>query len=358
MSFSIGIVGLPNVGKSTLFQAVTKCAVDAQNYPFCTIDPNVGVVKVPDERLAKLSDISSSAQVIPTTIEFVDIAGLVRGAHKGEGLGNQFLANIREVDAIAQVVRAFENDDIVHVHGEVNPHDDVEVINAELILADLDTVTKRIERNQKSMKSGGDKLLKKQFEVCEKIKNALESGQLANQVELDEEERAAIKELNLLTIKPFLYIVNVNEDQLDNQPELPGIDPEYIIPISIKIEAEISELPEDEAKIFLEDMGMTESGLDKVIKASYKLLNLVTYFTSGQVETRAWTITEGTQAPQAAAKIHTDFEKGFIRAEVISYQDFIDNNGETGAKDAGALRLEGKDYIVKDGDVIHFRVAT
>lgn len=357
MSFSIGIVGLPNVGKSTLFQALTRCVVDAQNYPFCTIDPNVGVVKVPDERLEKLSQISGSQKIIPTSIEFVDIAGLVKGAHKGEGLGNQFLANIREVDAIAQVVRVFKNDDIIHVHGKVSPIDDMEVVNAELILTDLDTVLKRIERNSRLNKRGEDKFLTKQSEVCEKLKKNLETGKLANKIEFNQEELELIYDLRLLTIKPFLYICNVNEDSLNQKIVLDGVDESNIIPISVKIESEISQLSEVEGKEFLKEMGMLESGLDKVIKASYSLLNLVTYFTSGPKETRAWTIQKDTKAPKASAKIHTDFEKGFIRAEVISYNDFIKYNGELGAKDAGAMRLEGKDYIVQDGDVIHFRIA-
>jgi len=357
MSFSIGIVGLPNVGKSTLFQALTKMAVDAQNYPFCTIEPNVGVVAVPDERIEKLSTASQSEKKIPTTIEFVDIAGLVKGAHKGEGLGNQFLANIREVDAIAQVVRSFENDDIIHVHGKIDPKDDIEVINTELILADLETVTKRAEKIQKVAR-GGDKEAQKLLAIYERFLAGLEAGQLANQVEITDDEKLLIRDLNLLTLKPFLYIANVNEDQLDTPVVIEGVAPESIVQICVKIEQEISELPDDEAAEFLADMGMQQSGLDRVITASYTLLDLVTYFTSGKMETRAWTITRNTKAPQAAAKIHTDFEKGFIRAEVISSEDFITHGSENAAKEAGALRVEGKDYIVQDGDVIHFRVAT
>lgn len=356
MSFSIGIVGLPNVGKSTLFKALTKKAVDAANYPFCTIEPNVGVVKVPDDRLSKLAEISHSEKIINTTIEFVDIAGLVRGAHKGEGLGNKFLANIREVDAIAQVVRGFDDKDVVHVHGRVNPNEDVEIINMELILADFDTVIKRIERLERQNKGSVDKLLKKQLEVCEKIKKELELGHLGHQVTLTSEEKELLSDSHLLTMKPFLYILNTHEEQLIQKIEIPGVDQDSIIPISVKIESEIADLSDEDAKVFLADLGFKESGLDRVIHTAYKILNLSTYFTSGEKETRAWTIQNGAFAPQAAGKIHTDFEKAFIRAEVISFDDFIKYGGEVGARDAGALRVEGKDYIVKDGDVIHFRV--
>lgn len=355
MSFSIGIVGLPNVGKSTLFRALTKKQVDASNYPFCTIDPNVGVVKVPDERVDKLAEISDSQQIIHTVIEFVDIAGLVKGAHKGEGLGNQFLANIREVDAILQVVRGFQDDDIIHVHNKIDPSEDIEVINSELILADLSVIEKRIQSMQKGLKSGGDKLLKKQLEVYEKIKTYLEKGELVNKIEFEPDEEDIVKELNFLTNKPFLYIINVDEDKMGTKSKISGIDKDFIIPISAKIESEIAELAPNDAKAFLEDLNLEKSGLDQVISASYKLLNLISYFTSGEKETRAWTIEKGTKAPQAAGKIHTDFEKGFIRAEVTKYEDFIKHNGEQGAKEAGVMAIEGKEYVVQDGDVMHFR---
>lgn len=355
MSFSIGIVGLPNVGKSTLFSALTKNTVDAQNYPFCTIDPNVGVVKVPDNRLQKLSDISRSEKLIHNTIEFVDIAGLVKGAHKGEGLGNQFLANIREVDAIAQVVRGFDDPDVIHVHGVSNPQDDIQVINMELILADMATVQKTLDRFKGQMKSSKDKDLQKKYDLFERLLKHLESENLANTFECEEENYLFIKQLNLLTFKPFIYIYNTDEDKLADKVELEGVESNYIIPICAKTESELAELDEHDAQEFLKELGIQQSGLDQVIRAGFEILDLITYFTSGEKETRAWTVKKGSTAPQAAGKIHTDFEKGFIRAEVMAYDDFIEFGGENGCKDAGKLRVEGKTYIVKDGDIMHFR---
>ena len=346
MSFSIGIVGLPNVGKSTLFKALTKKQVDAANYPFCTIDPNVGVVAVSDQRLEKLAQVSKSEKIIPTTIEFVDIAGLVKDAHKGEGLGNKFLANIREVDAIAQVVRKFSDKNVVHVSGEVNPDSDKETINLELIFADLQTVEKR-HSSLTRLTHGQDKEALKALAVIDKIKNALDAGKLAISVDLKPEEEIYIKDLNLLTRKPMLYVLNVDEDKVYQESDY--------IPISAKIEAELSELSDEEAKQYLKDLGMEQSGLDKLITASYKLLDLITFLTSGPKETKAWTIKRGTKAPQAAGVIHTDFEKGFIRAEIINWQDFVKAGGETAAKEQGLIRTEGKDYEMKDGDVCHFR---
>ena len=348
MSFSIGIVGLPNVGKSTLFKALTKKQVDASNYPFCTIDPNVGVVAVPDERLEKLSAVSKSEKIIPTTIEFVDIAGLVKDAHKGEGLGNKFLANIREVDAIVQVVRNFSDPNVVHVAGKVDPESDKETINLELIFADLETINKR-KASLTKLSHGQDKEAKKSLEVITRVTEALEAGQLANTVTLKPEEELLIRDLNLLTRKPMLYVVNVDEDKVSQQGNA--------IEISAKIEAELAELPEAEAKTYMQELGLTMSGLDKLIKAAYELLNLITFFTSGPKESKAWTIRRGTKAPQAAGVIHTDFEKGFIRAEVINWSDFVTAGGDTLAKEKGLVRLEGKDYVMQDGDTVHFRFA-
>lgn len=349
MSFSIGIVGLPNVGKSTLFRALTKKQVPAENFPFCTIDPNVGIVAVPDERLKKLAIVSKSEKIIPTTIEFVDIAGLVKNAHKGEGLGNQFLSHIREVDAIAHVVRDFVNEDIVHVENRIDPEADKQIIRLELIMADLATVEKKI-KDATSKARGPDKEAQIALGAYQKIKAILDKGQQVRLAELSDEEKAATRETQLLTVKPMLTVVNVAEDEIaKREPK----DNEVII--SAKIESELSELPDDEAKAMLAELGMQETGLDKLITASYKLLNLITFFTTGPKETRAWTIAAGAKAPQAAGAIHTDFERGFIRAEVISYQDFMDSGGELGAKEKGLLRLEGKDYIVQDGDICHFR---
>ena len=353
MSFAIGIVGLPNVGKSTLFKALTKKQVDASNYPFCTIDHNVGVVAVPDERLAKLAKVSDSIKIVPTAIEFVDIAGLVAGAHKGEGLGNKFLANIRNTDAIVQVLRDFTDKNVTHVQGRVDPEADKETINLELIFADLQTVDNRFGKNEKLAK-GDNKEAKTLQPILEKLKTGLEAGRLAIEVITDEEEKLLIKDLNLLTLKPMIYVLNVDESYFSLGAK-PAND---YLPISAKIEAEIADLNPEEAEKFLKELGLNFSGLDKLIKKSYNTLNLITFFTSGQEETKAWTVKKGSKAPSAAGVIHTDFEKGFIRAEVINWLDFVDNQGEVKAKEKGLIRLEGKDYVIQDGDVCHFRFAS
>lgn len=350
MSFSLGIVGLPNVGKSTLFQALTRNKVEASNYPFCTIDPNVGVVAVPDHRLEQLAEMSKSAKIIPTTIEFVDIAGLVKGASEGEGLGNKFLSHIREVDAIVQVVRRFSDSNVTHVHGNIDPEYDKQIVNLELILADTDTVTKYLAKIISKMKGPYDKQLDQEKIILEKVLQTLTANQLLNTLELNPEEQKILKQLNLLTTKPIIYLYNIDEADISNDLNLP----DNSIAICAKTEAELADLSEAEAKEYLKELGIEHSGLQNLIVTSYKLLNLLTFITTGPEETRAWTTTAGSKAPQAAGVIHTDFEKGFIRAEVINWQQLLADGSWHKAREAGHMRMEGKEYLIQDGDTVHF----
>lgn len=356
----IGIVGLPNVGKSTLFNSITKAGAESANYPFCTIEPNVGVVAVPDKKLDVLAEMFSSKRKVPAYIEMIDIAGLVKGASKGEGLGNKFLSHIREVDSIIEVVRCFDNPNVVHVDGSIDPVRDAEIINLELIYADLDTIEKRIQRLQKQMKA--DNSAKKELELMEKIKQILEEGKPARSIELTEDEEKLVKTLQLLTIKPIMYVANLDEESIENGneylervKEMAAKENAKVIPLSVKIEEEISELDEEEKAEMLEAMGLESSGLDKLVVASYDILGLMSYLTVGEIEARAWTIKKGSKAPEAAGKIHSDMQRGFIKAEIVSFDDLIDSGSMVKAREKGLIRMEGKDYIMREGDIVEFR---